>query len=127
MKIYLLGSREVVEDLPAGSKRRRKYAGGAFYEVPEERGVEWIASGVAFEATGDNKVKAFNSFGEPVLVDLDEGGNLTGLFAAAPEVLEPEASIDDRNDDAGNDGNAPGEPSAPGDDFLDVPDPDFEE
>lgn len=59
-------------------------AAGFYANVPSERVEEWIACGLAYRATSDNKVIAYDGDQE-VLVDLD-AGHRPQAYAPAPPV-----------------------------------------
>lgn len=89
-RVYLTGGCSVTETCEGGSQRTRVYPASGFYNVPPHRAVDWLATGLAYNATDDNRVIAF-ALGEeqPQHVDVAAGESLDGLTPTYQPRPEP--------------------------------------
>lgn len=101
MRIYLTQAVDVVMLLESGQAMPVSYPSSGFYaNVPEVLARSWIEQRIAFEATDDNKIRAYRPEHEAgELVDLDAGGRLLPEHSPVPTVqpaaVEPSTGAPD--------------------------------
>lgn len=89
MRIYLTQSVDVHVLRASGRSQRVSYPSAGFYNAPDELAQDWIARGLAFSATPDNRVIAYR--GEHLEhVDFDAGQKFAPEHTALPVVAATE-------------------------------------